>query len=192
MKKTLLIALVLVSGLVQAAHYPAGTVAFNGSISDTTCNVMVSGIPTIGGVGVIVAIPDVTTAAFTGIAGGATGAGAIAPASTTPFTLNITGCDSSMNMINLMFSGTPDTDQPSTFANNIAATSGGATGVSLLLKDFGAGLNVFSPNMAALQYQYPVVTGSASIPLLAELMQTTAQIPTAGAFRVNTTLSLIY
>ncbi len=157
---------VLTSGITQATNYPAGPITFNGSLSDTTCNVILNGTA-----GNTVTLPPVPTSAFTGLN---------TEAGLTHFNLSL-DCGG-LYAQQLIFDGTADSNQPDSFANN--ATNTPAADLSVRLKS-DAGYTI-SPGTSAGGM------GTGLMFLNAQYVQTTAVTPKEGNVSVLAAMILVY
>ncbi len=174
--------LALTSGLAHATHYPAGNVTFNGSVAGTTCQIDIDGsdISTTGHNATVAFLsPPVDAGSFGGQGQGPD----------QDFILNVTNCN--VSNINLMFSGTPDANNSSAFANSTAP--GSATGVAVALRETLTSYPLLPGQNSTSSFSLDTQPNHVTfIRLTAKLLQTTAATPTAGNVTVNTVMSIIY
>lgn len=148
----------LVSGVAVAED---GVIRFNGSITDQACSI------DSGSQALNVDMGNVSQAALNGSAG--------LKASPTHFTINLENCPSTVSGANIKFDGTPDPANPSLLA--IDTETGSASGVGIEIAD----KNGIPIALHTASSNYPLVTGSNSLELIARYVSTSSSVKTGPA-----------
>lgn len=172
MKKNIIaILLASVCGFsATAANAADGQITFTGKISDTTCDVALTG----GTTDLVVQLGAFVKSKVVN---------ASDVLSEHDVTFNLTNCPSAYTKVGVKMEGTADTVMTDAFANQ--TTTGGATGMAVKLLD---GANVISPNtVTALK---DITSGAAQLQYKAQFIATQAAV-TAGDFSsvVNYTMN---
>lgn len=167
--------------LAPAAFAADGTITINGQIVAQTCTVSLNGGAN-AGTGTVT-LPPVTTAPFT--AAGKT-AGAM------PFTISVSGCDSTLNgkTMTPFFSGS-NIDAATGY---LSQSGGTATNIEVALANSAAGtpftLNKGEDNQGVTGTA--VASGAASASYVAEYIQPAAATPTTGTVATSVSFTLVY
>ncbi len=178
MNKTLL-STALVAVIAATAFAPAsqaatsGTINFTGRVLTDTCVIDVNGSGSS-----TVALPNVSTTAFSGAAGNVAGA--------TPFQIKLTGCDTNTTKANMAF--TAGTNVDTSTGNLKNATTGGANVQVQLLNNTSAVINT------ATNANAPVITvasGTGTTQLTAQYISTAAAT-SAGVVTSSVGFTLTY
>ncbi len=177
MKKTLLAvmtAAALASGVAQAIDYPAGTINFSGSIVPTTCAFTINGVAGT----VDVDLGKIAISDFNGIN---------SKSPSTPLTIAATGCPTSATAVTLTLGQSNDADNINSdyFANT---GTNPATGVAIEVLTAADAAVVPGTSTDPVT----VNNGAFSIPLTAQIVQTTITAPMEGAVSATVAVSVVY
>lgn len=171
---TALIAAMAAAGFAPNAQAASsGTINFTGKVLADTCVIKIN-----NSASNVVALPTVMTAAFGGAAGNAAG--------TTPFTVDLTGCDTNTTSANMAFTAGPSIDTTTGNLNN--ATVGGSNVEIQLLNSTNAVINTSTQANAPV---IAVTAGAGSAALKAQYVST-ATATTAGLVTSSVGFTLTY
>lgn len=164
-------------GALAAVNPTSLSVTFSGSVVDNTC-----ATPTLASGGSTVSIGRISQANFTGV--GSVG-------KTAPFTLNFTGCGSSVTTADIWFDGAT-TNSIHALDNSTADTN--SEGVGIQVWD-GTGTTTHLHSDDPTQRLTNVAltaSGSSSVTLMAKAVQTGSTKPTIGDVSATGTLYIEY